>query len=123
MVKAADNRLAKYNAKFDPTVHSARSTAIKTYAGIEFGVAAATYADLEARIKQLIENDVPSPILLPFYLSAARELQSKADRYGGLVLFNEAAVSKAKWIARGLDSDLIDVIVAAVGINVSQYGS
>lgn len=123
MVKAADNRLAKYTAKFDPTVHSARSTAIKTFAQTEFGVAASVYADLEARIKALIEASVPSPTLMPFYLAAAREVTSKGNKYGGMVLFNEAQVVKAKWVARGLDSTLLDDILQACGINVSMYGS
>lgn len=123
MVKSADNRIRKYTAKFDATVASNRVTAIKDLAVAEFGVGAAEGAALEATIKQALEPVLTSPTEIPNYLAAAREIAAKARRYGGQVLFNEAQAVKIKWVARGLDSGNLDIVLQACGINVSLYGS
>jgi hypothetical protein len=123
MVKPADARIAKYTAKFDPTVVSARFTAVKDLAVREAQVRFSEFAQLEATIKTLIEDQIGSPTLIPNYLAVARELLGKAHKYGGLVLWNEAQAVKVKWVARGLDGDILDQILAALGITTGIYGA
>jgi hypothetical protein len=123
MVKAADNRATKYAAKFDPTVVSSRFTALKSYSSTEFAAAAATYASLETTIKGAIEAKVPSPTLMPFYLAFGRQVYSKAQRYSGLTLFNEAMAAKAVWTARGLDAGILTDIMNICGVSTALYGS
>jgi hypothetical protein len=122
MVKSADARIKKYTAKYDPTVVSARFTATKDLAVSEAGVRFAEAAQMEATVKMLIEDVIPSPTLIPNYLAFAREVFAKSHKYGGLVLWNEAQAAKAKWVARDLDSDVLDSILAALGISIAIYG-
>lgn len=123
MVRSAEARIAKYEAKFDPTVVSARFTAMKDQAVAEAGVRFAEFAQLESTIKTLIEDQIGSPTLIPWYLSAARELLGKSHKYGGLVLYNEAQTVKAKWVARDLDGIILDQVLAALGIVPAIYGA
>ena len=121
MVKPADARGLKYAAKFDATVVASRYTALKDLATREAGIAFAQFAQLEATVKASIENSVPSPTLLPFYLSCARQLQSKANKYSGLALWNEAQAVKTVWVGRLLDGTIIDTIMGIVGITTGVY--
>jgi monoamine oxidase len=121
MVKAADARIAKYKAKFDATVISNRYTALKDLASREVEVAFAVNAQLEATIKQAIENLVDSPTMIASYLAFARQVGAKANKYGGLSLWNEAQAAKVVWVGRGLDGDICDTILGVLGITTGVY--
>ena len=122
MVKSADLRITKYTQKFSPTVVSERFTNLKDMAVAEVQVRFSEFAQLEATVKSAIESLVPYPTLIPQYLALARELQAKAHKYGGLVLYNEAQMVKTKWVGRGLVGSVIDVILGVIGISPAIYG-
>jgi len=121
MVRPASVRIAKYDKKFDPTVVSTRFTAVRDIAVEGFTVAAADLASMEELVKNSIQDRVTNPLELPQYLDFARELWRLTQRHTGKVLVSEANIAKAKWEARGLNSDVLDIIYDLFGIGGVVY--
>ena len=123
MVRPADARIKKYTAKFDPTVVSARFTAVKDLAVSMFQVHAADLEGMENLVKNAIQDKISNPLEIPQYLDFARELYRLTKKHSGKVLVSEVEVAKAKWTARGLNPEILDTIVGLFGIGGVVYGS
>jgi hypothetical protein len=122
-MRSADNRLRKYTSKFDPTVVSSRFTTGKDLATTTFGVAASQFVDTDALVKQVVETEVGSPIMVAMYMAMGKQIKAKQLRYGGKALYNEANAIAALWTVRGLDAAIIAKVLAALGISTALYGS
>lgn len=123
MVRPADARIKKYTAKFDPTVVSARFTAVRDLAVSMFQVHAADLEGMENLVKNAIQDKISNPLEIPQYLDFARELYRLTKKHSGKVLVSEVEVAKAKWTARGLNPEILDTIVGLFGIGGVVYGS
>jgi hypothetical protein len=121
MVRSAGIRIRKYTAKFDPTVVSARFTALKELAVEQFQTHAADLEGMEILVKTAISDKVTNPLEVPQYLDFARELYRLSKTHSGKVLVSEANAMKAKWMARGLSADLLDLIIGLFGIGGVVY--
>jgi len=121
MVRPAAYRIRKYEAKFDPTVVSARFTAIKDVAVEQFQVHAADLEGMENLVKNTIQDKISNPLDVPQYLDFARELYRLTKTHSGKVLASEVAIAKAKWTARGLNPEILDLIIGVFGIGGVIY--
>jgi len=116
MVRPASVRIRKYSQKFDPTVVSARFTALRELAIEQFQTHAADLEGMETIVKATISDTVTNPMVVPQYLDFARELYRLTKTHSGQVLTNEAYAYRAKWIARGLTAAVLDEILGIFGI-------
>ncbi|MEM2607394.1 MAG: hypothetical protein QXH97_00225 [Candidatus Bathyarchaeia archaeon] len=121
MVRPASVRIRKYTQKFDPTVVSARFTAVRDLAVEQFQVHAADLEGMEELVKTSIETRISNPLELPQYLDFARELYRLTKRHSGKVLVSEANSFKAKWATRGLNPAILDIIMDLFGIGAIVY--
>jgi len=121
MVRPAGVRIRKYAQKFDPTVVSARFTAVRDLAVEQFQTHAADLEGMEILVKTTISDRVTNPLEVPQYLDFARELYRLTKTHGGRVLVAEANAMKAKWTARGLNPAILDLIVGLFGIGGVVY--
>jgi hypothetical protein len=121
MVRAASVRIRKYTQKFDPTVVSARFTALKDLAVEQFQTHAADLEGMEVLVKTAISDRVANPLEVPQYLDFARELYRLTKTHSGKVLVAEANAMKAKWTARGLSPAILDLIIGLFGISGVVY--
>ena len=120
-MRPASVRIRKYTQKFDPTVVSARFTALKDLAVEQFQTHAADLEGLEVLVKTAISDRVTNPLEVPQYLDFARELYRLTKTHSGRVLVAEANAFKAKWTARGLDPAILDLIIGLFGIGGVVY--
>jgi hypothetical protein len=123
MVRPANVRIQKYSVKFDPTVVSARFTAVKDLAVTQFQVHAADLEGMENLVKNGIQDQIANPLEIPQYLDFARELYRLTKKHSGKVLVSEVNIAKAKWAARGLNPEILDIIIGLFGIGGVVYGS
>jgi hypothetical protein len=121
MVRPASIRINKYSGKFDPTVVSARFTAMKTIAVDQIQVAFGDLAGLENTVKTAISDKVANPLTMVQYLAFAREVWRLVRKHSGKTLVSEANISKAKWTSRGLDPNVLDIILNLFGISGIVY--
>lgn len=121
MVRPAAYRIRKYEVKFDPTVVSARFTAVKDLAVEQFQVHAADLEGMENLVKNTIQDKISNPLDVPQYLDFARELYRLTKTHSGKVLASEVAIAKAKWTARGLNPEILDLIIGVFGIGGVVY--
>jgi hypothetical protein len=123
MVRPASVRIQKYTAKFDPAVVSARFTAVRDLAVTQFQVHAADLEGMENLVKTGIQDKIANPLEIPQYLDFARELYRLTKKHSGKVLVSEVNIAKAKWAARGLNPEILDIIIGLFGIGGVVYGS
>lgn len=121
MVRPAAYRIRKYEAKFDPTVVSARFTAVKDLAVEQFEVHAGDLEGMETLVKNAIQDKVANPLEIPQYLDFARELYRLTKTHSGKVLASEVDIAKSKWTTRGLNPDVLELIVGIFGIGGIVY--
>jgi len=121
MVKEASIRIRKYTGKFDPTVVSSRFTAMKDIAVEQIQVAFGDLAGLEKTVKTAISDKVSNPLEMVQYLAFARELWKLVSKHSGKTLVSEVNIAKAKWLARGLNGEVLDIIVNLFGISGIVY--
>lgn len=121
MVRPASTRITKYDKKFDATVVSTRFTAVRDLAIEQYTVAAADLASMEETVKNAIQDKVSNPLEIPQYLDFARELWRLTQKHSGKVLVSEANIAKAKWEARGLNTEILDIIYNLFGIGGVVY--
>lgn len=104
MVKSADRRKAKYQAKIDPDVMRARILAQQTDMVTNAEGAFANLAQIENEVKACIMNltvTVPS-IMVPAYMNVGRQLWKLQQKFSGTTYAAEAQLVLTKWQARGL---------------------
>jgi hypothetical protein len=123
MVKSAEYRFRKYGAKFDPTVVSARFTALKDIAVEQTQSQQATLKALEDEIKKILSSHaLPTWHNIP-YLNAGRAMYRKSRSFTGPTFENEVLAIIEGWASKGLDRDILVEIAGLFGVAVPSYGT
>jgi hypothetical protein len=118
MVRSAERRKAKYEAKVDADVFRSRILAQKTAMVTNMESAAADLATTEAEVKRVIEN-MTTPVYghsIPAYLNVGRQLYKLSKKFSGATLNAEAQTVLVKWKAKGLDHHGLVEIAKLFGI-------
>jgi hypothetical protein len=104
MVKSAERRKQKYEAKVDADVARSRILALKDNMVANAEGYFANLAQMENEIKAAIMGltvTVPS-IMIPAYLNVGRELWKKQQKFTGVTFAAECFLVLNKWKGRGL---------------------
>lgn len=118
MVRTADRRKAKYEAKIDADVQRSRILAQKDSMVTNAEGMFAQLAQMEQEVKVAIMNlaiTVPS-IMIPAYLNVGRELWKKQQKFTGKTYNQECALTLAKWASRGLIASALTAVAALFGV-------
>jgi len=117
MVRSADRRKQKYEAKIDADVMRSRILALKSGMVEQVEAKFADLATLEAEVKRVVEAQTTVyPHLIPFYLNVGRELYRLSKKFTGITFAVEGKVICDKWKARGLTSAIITEIAKLFGL-------
>lgn len=110
--RTPSRRYQKWDVKFDPTVVSARFTAVKPVAESNAQDGLIPFANLDFAIAGLLDqNGITGPDRAK-YLALARKLQRAANRVSGSALNKYALGLKQYWVtAYGADPAICDKII------------
>jgi hypothetical protein len=116
MAISAVRRAAAYAAKLDSAVVKTRIDARKTDMISEAGAAQADQASIEAKTRAVIGGATVAvqTILVPAYLAFSRKLGALVRKHSGKTATAEAQLQGDLWVARGLDTAVIDAIALDV---------
>lgn len=73
-MKSAEERIAKYNAKYDPAVVQTRFTAVEADAKAGFASAANSIVAMEIAVQTVLNTDDIPPLSRPMYYNLGREI-------------------------------------------------
>jgi len=120
--RTPSRRYQKWDAKFDPTVVSARFTAVKPIAQGNAQDGMIPFAQLDFAIGGLLDtNGVTGPDRAK-YLGLARKLYKSAQRTSGAALGKYALGLKQLWVTTfGADPAICDKIISFVLGYVPSY--
>jgi hypothetical protein len=118
MVKSADKRKSRYEAKIDADVQRSRILAQKDAMVANAEGAMANLAQVETEVKNAIEGLSPTIYShqIPAYLNVGRELWAKNNKFSGATFQGEAAAILGKWAYRGLTAAALTAIAALFGV-------
>ena len=117
MVREQVYRQKKYEAKVTGDVVKARFDALKEVMAEQTSARFGELASLEESIKREILEPAGVPtITIPFYLNIARELYSKSRSFTGTTFNTEATLVAQKWVARGLNKEIVNKILQKFGV-------
>jgi len=112
-------RIAKWDAKFDTTRIKATLDAMRPSMLQNVTAVTPMITAMEIQVKQVCDGAGSSVIQIPFYLCFGREMWSLTRKeLSGEAMAKEAALLIAKWVARGLDTPVLQAIRSDV-FNVS----
>jgi len=117
MVRSEVYRARKFQGKIDPDAIRSRVAALKEDMVEQTLQRQAELVSLEKDIKNLIEPQGVSTILIPQYLNVGRQLWSLSGRFTGQTFQNEATLIAQKWISRGLSKDIVNLILGYFGVS------
>jgi len=117
MVRSEVYRARKFEGKIDPDAIRSRVAALKEDMVEQTIQRQAELVSLEKDLKNLLEPQGVPTIFLPQYLNVGRQLWSLSGRFSGETFKREAHVTAQKWVARGLDKDLINLILGYFGVS------
>jgi hypothetical protein len=80
MVQPYDKRIAKYNAKYDPSVVETRFIAAETKAKADFATAAEIFAGIETDIQVVLNTDGIAQMARPAYYNFGRQIQAAINQ-------------------------------------------
>jgi len=100
MTKSGTDRAAKYAAKFDPTVVSARYTSGKDAAVASATIHQNAMADLALSVRGLLNAAGIAPINSVRFLGYANKLYGLSLKFRGVTGTNEAIQVTAAWITK-----------------------
>jgi hypothetical protein len=124
LVKPADRRSAKYNAKFDAGVIALRWPAVKSDAQSAFGVHAAALTQMEETVKNYLSGVSPAVAAtdIPAYLAFARQIYKLTSKYIGTTTSStlgiEVATKGHAWRLRGKSATVLAGIATLFGVTV-----
>ncbi len=101
-------RLRKYESKLDPEIIKRRFEAEREAMIEQMANIFSDICELEEKAKAIIDEEGPSVIAYPFYLTYARELWRLTRKYGGRELTREIQILEQKWQARDLNPSLME---------------
>lgn len=118
MVRDAEKRKRKYEAKVDPDVLKAQTTALKPSMIKHQSIYMGVVTDLEERIKKLVEAEGVTTLQVRDYLNYGRELLDLSRRFSKTTLLAEAQTKAQKWSDRGLDPSLLQSVAEFFGLSL-----
>jgi hypothetical protein len=117
MVREQVYRQKKYEAKLTGDVVKARFDALKEVMAEQTSARFGELATIEDSVKKEILEPAGVPsIQIPFYLNVARELYSKSRTFTGETFNTEATLVAQKWVARGLQKEIVNRILQKFGV-------
>lgn len=112
-------RIAKWDAKFDTTRIKGALDALRPSMLQSVTAVTPMITAMELQVKQVCDGAGASVIQIPFYLCFGREMWALLRKeLSGEAMAKEAALQIAKWVARGLDTTVLETIRTNV-FNVS----
>ncbi|MCX8015000.1 MAG: hypothetical protein N2748_03175 [candidate division WOR-3 bacterium] len=109
-VRPASRRLEKWDAMFSGDVVSTKLAGYKDKMKDQLADIFPKQETLENEIKLILAEANTQTILNPFYLNFGREVFKLAQRFTGAQLLTAVNVALNKWVARGLDQDILEKI-------------
>jgi hypothetical protein len=118
MVRSEVYRARKFEGKMDPDAVRSRFSALKEDMVEQTLQRQSELVSLEKDLKnQIIEPQGVSTILIPQYLNVGRQLWSLSGRFTGATFQNEATLIAQKWVSRGLEKDIVNLILVYFGVS------
>lgn len=111
-----DRRINKWEIKVSPDTIKEHFANQKSNMRVYFSRAAEYFYEKEMRTKQVLDGQGVLPSLYPMYYNFTREIARKIIYVGlgGGTLLDEVSIIKAKWLTRGLDATILDMIIREV---------
>lgn len=120
MVKDAESRKRKYEAKVDPVTLAKQTEALKPGMVSAEAQYFSNIAGLEYGVKRLVEATGATPLTVRDYLNFAREMYGLKQKFSGSTLQQEAQIRVDKWAARGLSGPLLVSIAELQGVDPEE---
>ncbi|MEO0077098.1 MAG: hypothetical protein ABIK19_05480 [candidate division WOR-3 bacterium] len=109
-VRPASRRLDKWDAMFSGDVLSQRLAGYKEKMKDQLADIFPQQESLENEVKLILAEAGTQTILNPSYLNFGREVYKLTRRFSGSQLLSAVSVVLNKWVARGLDQDILEKI-------------
>jgi hypothetical protein len=125
MVRDADKRARKFADKIDADVLAKQTSLMKPSMVKHQSLYMSVVADLETKIKKLVEAEGVTTLKVRDYLNYGRELLDLSRRFSATTLLAEAQAKADKWQTRGLDSTILTDIASLFGLPLTlaeSYG-
>jgi len=110
MVRSSTFRTSKYDSKMVGDVVKNRIDAQRDSMVTQETAKFAALAAAETATKNLLVGWGLSTVLIPFYLSFARQCYSITQKHAGAVAVTEICIREAAWVTRTLDPYYLQVI-------------
>jgi len=101
-------RIEKYANKISGENRKRLYEEQKSFMVEQESAATITLVKIETEIKRIVQGE--PIILIPYYIIFGKELYSKQKKFKAQTLINEIEILQRKWITRGLDMDLLNLI-------------
>ena len=119
IASSPDKRIANWDAKFDTERIKATLDAKRVDMLARVNAVFPSIYAMETEVKQVLDGEGVSVVLIPAYLNFGREMWKKGDQnISGETLAIEAQTLIAKWVARCLNQTVLEKVRTDVS-NVS----
>jgi len=118
MVRRAEWRRKKYDAKIDAETISGRFDALAGHIREGISTELPTLTAIEVSVKTLCEKYGVYSWQIPFYLNVGRQLYKIIKKHTPTVQKTEGQIVANKWATRGLNTDLIREICLLFGLDI-----
>ena len=109
-VRPASRRLEKWDAMLSGDVLSTRVAGYKGKMREQLAAIFPMQEEVENQVKLILAEAGTSTIMNSFYINFGREVYKLKLRFSGGQLLNAVNVVMNKWVARGLDQDILEKI-------------
>ena len=109
-------RIKKFEKKLDGTIRGKLFDAMKKQMVTNQTAPTKALVEIEEKVKGICEGE--PTILIPYYIIFGKEIYSKANKHKGDSLYNEIMILEAKWEARGLTPELLEIIKNMWGVAI-----
>ena len=114
------SRIEKYKRNYNAESVGAAYEASKKRAVEKEKIATEKLVYIEEAVKQI--SDGQSVIHLPYYIIFGKEIYSKTLKHRDQTLIDEVCILYEKWVARGLDANLLNNILALFSLECDACG-
>jgi len=119
MVRSAEWRRRKYDAKIDAETIASRFEALAEHIREGIATELPTLTAIEVSVKALCEKYGVYSWQIPFYLNVGRQLYKIIKKHTPAVQKQEAQIVANKWATRGLNTSLIREICLLFGLDIT----
>ena len=119
MVKEAERRKEKFEAKIDSETLKRQTDALKPSMVSQESEYFSKIADVETKVKNLVESVGTDTLKIRDYLNFAREMYRLTKKFSGATLNAEAQLKVDKWTTKGLDNALLIRVSNLFGVSPS----